>query len=138
MIDGYDYDESMKHDGYGQPQRFWFRPVGTMAFVWTRTYPPEKIEIFEPSNIWEWPQKNLYCNLSYKTTEPSLLQYFNITPYLASNYVIVDVYLNPEEYKMVKNGSMVHFDSDLYYVVEVNGYDPTGNNPTELKMIKKV
>ena len=66
------------------------------------------------------------------------MNYFNITPYLASNYVKVDVYLTPEEYKMIKNGALVHFDSDLYIPVEISGYDPSGSNPTELKMMKKV
>lgn len=138
MIDGYDYDESMKHDGYGQPQRFWFKPAATTSYVYTRTYPAERIQIYEPKNLWtDYRDNNL--NLSYKTTEPSLLlEYFNITPYLSSNYVTVNVYLSPEEYKAIKNGCAIHFDSDIYYAVEINGYDCTGNNPTELKMIKKI
>lgn len=138
MIDGYDYDESMKHDGYGLSQRFWFRPKASTCQVWTRTYPPEMVTLYTPVNLWT-NYRDIYLNLSYKTTEPSLLQeYFNITPYLASNYVNVEVYLSPEEYKMIKNGSMIHLDSDLYYPVEISGYDCSGNNPTELKMIKKV
>jgi len=138
MIDGYDYEESMKHDGYGLSQRFWFRPNQTNAYVWTETYPRERVTIYEPINLWT-NYRDIYLNLSYKTTEPSLLNnFFNITPYLASNYVQVDVYLSPEEYKSIKNGAMVHFDSDLYIPVSISGYDCTGNNPTELKMIKKV
>lgn len=138
MIDGYDYAESMKHDGYGLSQRFWFRPVETTAFVWTRTYPSERVQIYEPKNLWTNYQ-DTYLNLSYKTTEQSLLsQYFNITPYLASNYVTVEVYISPEEYKMIKNGAMIHFDSDLYYPVEISGYDPSGNNTVEIKMMKKI
>ena len=137
MIDGYDYNESMKHDGYGLPQRFWFRPTDTSAYVWTRTYPVEKVKVYEPSNVFY--DGTEYLNLSYKTTEPSLLsRYFNITPYLSSNYVTVDVYLSAEEYKMVKNGCPIHFDSDIYFPVEVSGYDPSGYNTTEIKMIKKI
>lgn len=138
MIDGYDYEESMKHDGYGLAQRFWFRPqlaeeYGANAYVWTRTYPVERVDIYIPSN-----EKDK-LNLSYKATENSLLNnYFNITPFLGSNYVKVDVYLTPEEYKSIKNGCMVRFDSDLYYPVEISGYDASGSNPTELKMMKKI
>ena len=133
MIDGYNYEESMKHDGYGLAQRFWYKPHPTDAYVWTRTYPTEKVDIYLPTN-----DGNGY-NLSYKTTEKSLLdRYFNIVAYLSSNYVIVEAYLNAEEYKMVKNGAMLHFDSDLYYPVEISGYDPSGNNPTEIKMMKKI
>ena len=138
MIDGYDYDESMKHDGYGLSQRFWFRPEPTNSYVWTRTYPVERIWLYEPKNLWT-NYRDVYLNLSYKTNEMSLLkQYFNITPYLASNYVTVDVYLTPEEYKSIKNGCLVKFDSDLYIPVKIDGYDPTGANTTELKMMKKV
>lgn len=150
MIDGYDYGESMKHDGYGLSQRFWFRPTAAqythtvdgqtiteIPWVWTETYPRERVDLYIPSNI--WTGGTMACNLSYKTTEPSLLNnFFSITPYLASNYVQVDVYLSPEEYKSIKNGAMVHLDSDLYIPVSISGFDPTGNNPTELKLIKKV
>lgn len=133
MIDGYNYEESMKHDGYGLAQRFWVAPVKTDAYVWTRTYPTERVDIYLPSNM-----LNGY-NLSYKTTEKSLLdRYFNIVAYLSSNYVIVEAYLTADEYKMVKNGAMLHFDSDLYYPVEISGFDPSGHNPTEIKMMKKI
>lgn len=134
MIDGYDYEESMKHDGYGLTQRFWFRPTATTSSVMTMTYPAESVQIYVPKNY-----QDTSLNLSYKTTEPSLLsQYFNITPYLASNYVEVEAYLSPEEYKMIKNGAMVHFDSDLYIPVSIEGFDPGGNNPTTLKMMKRI
>ena len=138
MIDGYDYDESMKHDGYGLSQRFWWLPRATSLYVWTRTYPVEKVWLYEPQNLWT-NYRDVYLNLSYKTNEMSLLkQYFNITPYLSSNYVTVDVYLTPDEYKSIKNGCLVEFDSDLYIPVKIDGYDPTGANTTELKMMKKV
>ena len=138
MIDGYDYEESMKHDGHGLSQRFWFRPRGTGCYVWTRTYPAEQIWLYETTNTLTNYQ-NLYFNLSYKDTERSLLtEYFNINAYLASNYVKLDVYLSPEEYNRIKNGALVGFDSDLYLPVEISGYDPSGNNTTELKLMKKV
>ena len=133
MIDGYDYDESMQHDGYSLPQRFWFRPVYDTAFVWLDSQPTERIQIYLPVN-----ENENGLNLSYKTTEKSLLRYFNTKAYLASNYVEVEAYLNPQEYNDLKNGAMVHFDEDLYIVAELQGYDPTNFNPTKLKMIKKV
>lgn len=133
MIDGYDYDESMQHDGYSLPQRFWFRPVYDTAFVWLDSQPTERIQIYIPVN-----ENENGLNLSYKTTEKSLLRYFNTKAYLASNYVEVEAYLNPQEYNDLKNGAMVHFDEDLYLVAEIIGYDCTGYNTAKLKMIKKV
>ena len=142
MIDGYDYEESMKHDGYGLSQRFWFKPqpvqfisggLSTNTYVWTASYPSEKVDLYVPVN-----EKN-GMNLSYKTTENSLLNnYFHIGAYLSSNFVELEVYLTPNEYTSIKNGAFVRFDSDLYYPVEVGGYDPSGYNPTTLKLMKKV
>jgi len=133
MIDGYDYTESMKHDGYGLTQRFWFAPKYTNCYVYTRTYPSEIVNIYIPTNEYQG------LNLSYKDTEKSLLsEYFNLTPYLSSNYVIVEAYISANEYKMIKNGAAIHFDSDIYIPVEITGFDATGNNPTTIKMIKKV
>lgn len=139
MIDGYDYTESMKKDGKGLPMRYWFEPKRTDYYVWTRTSPVEKIDLYVPSNSYVDLDKNIDINLSYKTTENSILtHYFNITPYLSANYVTVEVYLTPDEYKMIKNGCMIRYDSDLYYPIELSGYDASGQNPTELKMMKKI
>ena len=77
-------------------------------------------------------------NLSYKDSETSILtEYFTCNPMLDSNYVNVDVDMSPSEYKDIKNGSFVHFDSDLYVVSEMEGYDPSGIEKTSLKIIKK-
>ena len=57
---------------------------------------------------------------------------------LSSNYVKIDVNLNPDEYNAIKGGALVHFDSDLYYTSEIQGYDASGRNPTTLKLIKKI
>ena len=133
MIDGYDYTESMKHDGFGLTQRFWYKPIKSDCYVYTRTYPAEKVNLYLPVN------SNNGLNLSYKDTEKSLLsEYFNLTPYLSSNYVIVEAYISADEYKMIKNGAMIHFDDDLYLPVELSGFDPSGENPTSIKMMKKV
>ena len=133
MIDGYDYTESLKHDGYSLAPRFWYRPTQTNAYVWTRTYPAEQINIYTTSNQY------LTVNLSYKVDEISLLtKYFNLTPYLSSNYVEIEVYITPDEYNMIKNGALIRFDSDLYLPVEISAYDPSGYNPTEIKMMKKL
>ena len=147
MIDGYDYEEAIKHDGYSLEQRFWFRtnkqvgapldiivaPISDDWYYSDGRVSNRSVTIYAPTNIKDG------TNLSYKSTEKSLVtEYFNIHPMLASNYVTVDVFLNPIEYINIKNGALVHYDSDLYYTSEISGYDPSGWNQTTLKLIKKV
>ena len=133
MVEGYGYDEAMKHDGYSLTQRFWYRDKVSQEYIWLSDHMHEKVLLTYPMNQMEG------FNLSYKDTEKSIVtEYFNISPMLSSNYVKIDVNLNPEEYNAIKGGALVHFDSDLYYTSEISGYDPSGNNTTTLKLIKKV
>ena len=137
MAEGYGYDEAMKHDGYSFTQRFWYRDQVSQEYVWLSSVlasgQRESIDLVYPVN-----QYNRF-NLSYKDTEKSIVtEYFNLFPMLNSNYVKVDCYLTPEEYKVIKGGALVHLDSDLYYCSEIQGYDPSGANPTTLKLIKRV
>ena len=133
MAEGYKYEEAMKHDGFSLTQRFWFRQPLSEQYIWTADHMHEKIWLTYPTNQWEG------LNLSYKDTEKSLVtEYFNIQPMLSSNYVNIDVYITPDEYNNIKNGALIHFDSDLYYTSQISGYDPSGSNPTSLKLIKKV
>ena len=133
MADGYGYEEAMEHDGYSKTQRFWYRQAPSTEFVYTSDMFHDKIYLSYPINNY------FNFNLSYKNTETSILtEYFNCVPMLASNFVNVSTYLTPDEYKAIKGGALVHFDSDLYYTSEINGYDPSGYNETELKLIKKV
>lgn len=133
MAEGYGYDEAMKHDGYSMTQRFWYRDQVSQEYVWLADHMHEKVFLTYPMNSWE------RFNLSYKDSEKSIVtEYFNISPMLSSNYVKIDVHITPDEYKQIKGGALVHFDSDLYYTSEISGYDPSGGNPTTLKLIKKV
>ena len=133
MVEGYGYDEAMQHDGYSLTQRFWYRDQVSQEYVWLSDHMHEQVFLTYPMNQWEG------FNLSYKDTEKSIVtEYFNISPMLNSNYVKIDVHLNPDEYNAIKGGALVHFDSDLYYTSEISGYDPSGNNTTTLKLIKKV
>lgn len=144
MIDNYNYEEAMAKRGFNLPQRFWFRSnmsIGRTVKLQNDYYINQYNNAITPREVYLFDTKNQKnsVNLSYKATETSLVtEFFNIHPMLSSNYVTVDVYLNPEEYQQIKDGAMVKFDSDLYYVSEIQGYDATGNNPTTLKLIKKV
>ena len=133
MAEGYGYDEAMKHDGYSMTQRFWYRDQVSQQYVWLSDHMHEKVYLTYPMNSWN------RFNLSYKDSETSIVtEYFNISPMLSSNYVKIDVHITPDEYKDIKGGALIHFDSDLYYCGQINGYDPSGGNTTELKLIKKI
>ena len=144
MIDGYNQRESERHRGYKLPQRFWFRPDEKASTDQYRNSvllqddlkqdkSHQNVYIYAPLN------KKYGINLSYKDTETSIVtEYFNIYPMLSSNYVTLEAFLNPEEYINIRNGALVHFDDDLHYISEIQGYDPTGFNKTKLKLIKKV
>ena len=132
MAEGYGYEEAMKHDGYSFTQRFWFRQSPSSQYVILSDNQHEQVYLTYPTNSFDG------FHLSYKDTEKSIVsEYFNVSPMLSSNYVNIDAYLTPEEYTELKGGAMVKFDSDLYYVSEISGYDPSGGNPTSLKLIKK-
>lgn len=130
MVDGYDYDESMKHDGFSLTQRFWMKPKKTDAFVWSSSYPTEKVDIYIPSNF----NDNLILN--YKNEKNSILRkYFNSLLNLSSNKVKLEVYLTINEYNLIKNGARIKFDKTVYIPTEIE-YNPTGESPATLTMIK--
>lgn len=131
LIEGYKYEDAMKHDGKGLKQRWWYRQPtnGKTLTLWDgSTY-----NITIPTNEMDGHV------LDYTTKEGSLLtEYFNISTTPESNLVRISAYLSPMEYNLLRNGSMVRFDDDLYIVTELVGYDCSGNNPTEIVMMKKV
>lgn len=135
MAPGYGYEEAMKHDGYSLMQRFWIRTYTNQEYVVLADNQHEKVWLSLPLN----KINNNNFNLSYKNTEKSILtERFSLLPMLSSNYIVVETYITPDEYRCIKGGALVHFNSDLHYVAEVEGYDPTSLNPTTLKLITKV
>lgn len=141
MADGYGYEEAAKHDGYSMTQRFWFRQPLTEDFVYLSSYRKPTVQNPNPEKVYLTYPTNSYntVNLSYKDSEKSLLtEYFNFVPLLSSNYVTVEVYLTPEEYKQIKCGAKVKYCTDIYWASEISGFDPSGANKTTLKLIKQV
>ena len=130
MIDGYNYEDSMRVDGKGLPLRYWYRGKDTGFSVMVNGKYP--VNIYNTYNTYNG------LTLSYHNTNGTLLtKYFNLNPNLSSNYVSVKCYLNAQEYTLLKGGANVIFDSDLYIVSEIQGYDANGINQTELLLIKK-
>lgn len=137
MIDGYDYEESMKVDGKGLPIRYWFRGNDT-GFTVNVNCQNDAGDYGKIAKIYDTKNERNGIELSYKDKEGTLLRrYFNINPSLDTNYIIVNCYLTAEEYTLLKKGANVIFDSDVYVVSEIRGYDPMGVNETELTLIKQ-
>lgn len=123
-------DEAASKDGLGLKQRMWYKGLFNRIFtLWNE----EKVSVRLPQ------EKRWGIDvINFKNEEGSMIdKYFNITPMLDSNFCTVEVYLTPKEYLMLKNGASVKFDDDFYMVSEISGYDPSGNNQTTLKMIKR-
>lgn len=75
--------------------------------------------------------------LNYKNKENTILtKYFNILKDSNNNYTTIECYLSPKEYSLLAN-STVKLNGDLYYVAEIDGYDPLGRKKATLKLIRK-
>lgn len=130
MVPRYDYDECLKHDGFGLTQRFWLKPEKTDAFVWTASYPTEKVDIYIPKN------SNDNIVLNYKDEENSLLmKYFNANQNVTSDKITLEVYISIDEYNLIKNGARVKFDKTVYIPTEIVYY-PSGETPAKLTLMK--
>lgn len=153
MIDGYQDWEAMKHRGYGLRQRFFFRKFTPETYNSSGQMYNIKMSLSDDGHVLQggtvvpgydvnvYTPTNTYngVTLNYKNDSQTLLtEYFNISPMLSSNYVTIECYLTPQEYLLLKNGSLVRFDDDLYIVGNIDGFDPSGNNLTKLKLIKKI
>lgn len=133
MIDDrHDANDTMSKDGYSLKQRFWYIGLYNNDALPLASNGNESVNILLTKNYYDT------FNLSYKTTEDSIFtRYFNgkiITN--TSNYVKLKAYLTAEEYKALKGGAMVKFDKDLYLCQNISGYDPSGQNETEITLYK--
>lgn len=138
-IEGLDYEGYSKYDGRGLTQRMWFRGTQSDIEIPVNGKYNETDDWYKITSISNYKQYgNNVVYLNYNNGVNTLLgKYFNIDINSASDEVEVEVYLTPMEYKLISQGASVHFDDDIYIVNEVNGYDPTGTNPTKLILMKK-
>ena len=132
MIENYKYEESMKVDGKGLPQRWWFRqPVNTNIKFETvhHAYINPSIPINTKDGF----------TLNYKNDDNTLLtRYFNITAYTSSDMIEFECYLSPDEYILLKKGAPIQINSDIYYTCSITGFDPSGLNAAKIKAMKKI
>lgn len=77
--------------------------------------------------------------LNYKNRKYTILDnYFTLLINGSSHYTEVEGYLTPEMYQELDGARLCHFNGDLYYIAEVQGYDPAGRNKAKLKLIRKI
>ena len=132
MIENYKYEESMKVDGKGLPQRWWFRQPVNMD-VQFETVNNAFVNPSIPINTKDG------FTLNYKNDDNTLLtRYFNITAYTSSDMIEFECYLSPDEYILLKKGAPIQINSDIYYTCSITGFDPSGINATKIKAMKKV
>lgn len=135
MIDGYKDAEFMKEDGYNLKRRYWIPSNLTEAYVKLNGDENRKTYIKLTTDTYN------NVNLSYKigdgTNDTLLTRYFNIFFDADTNYIKFSCYLTTEEYIAIKNGSNIIIDDDVYVPVELQGYDASGKNKTQITAIKK-
>lgn len=134
MIENYKMEESMENDGKGQRQRMWFRTIADKKKYLVDNVYGKQIYLAIPKGT----DDNGF-ELSYKNKPDTLLtRYFNILAMPNSNLISVEAYLTPSEYMRIKNGAPIKVGDDIYITCEIKGYDPTGNNTTEIIAMKKM
>ena len=132
MIDGLKDAEFMKEDGLSFNRRYWFPSTLTDTTLTLCNNENRQVKVMLTSNNIDG------CELSYKEKGDTLLtNYFNIFYDADTNYIKFDAYLTSEEYIQIKNGANIIVDDDVYIVIELNGYDCSGNNKTEITAMKK-
>jgi len=139
------YEEMMKKLYTNYAQRFWFRDTDHNTYnigaIFDKSIRDEanqkKQEIKIPAlkNKLEGKQPLL---LNYKDEPYSIMRNF-FMPIASnnSNYTEIECYLTPDEYERLNGTTLVKYNSDLYYVASVDGYDPTFGNKTRLRLIRK-
>lgn len=124
------YPEAMAKRYTNLPYRFWYFDGQLAADFEFNGEPMALAKVSEdmPESI-----------LNYKNIDESILRnYFTLLIDGASHYTEVSLYLTPAEYTKLNGAMYVKYNSDLYYIAEIAGYDPTGRNKTTLKLIRKI
>jgi hypothetical protein len=140
-----DYAEMMKKSYTGYAQRFWYRNGNLLdaGALWNNlgdacATEDKQLPLLLPmlSNTFDNSREQLHLN--YKNQSGTLLRsFFSVIATNESHYTEMECYLSPEEYERLDGSMLVQFNSDLYYVASVEGYDPLGKNKTKLKLIRK-
>ncbi len=125
------YNEAMTKRYPNQALRFWYHAGlldGTFLFN-GRTVRLARVTNSMPGLM----------TLSYENRPGTILStYFTVLVGAASHYTEVEAYLSPLQYAALGETTVAKFNGDRYYIAEISGYDPEGQNKTKLKLIRKI
>lgn len=134
--DSMPYIEAMGKRYWNLAQRFWYFDGLLSDLNISFHYGKDKQEL-KPAKVSN--ALSGLSTLSYKDESNTILDnYFSLITDANSNYTVVESYLTPLEYSKIGDGARVRFNGDLYYIAEVDGYDPLGQKPAKLKLIRKL
>lgn len=127
-----DYQKMQEENYIDKAQRFWYKKTSTFPTILKKTIDVEAGLVATHING-ENPM-----NLDYKDEPYSILNnYFTLLTDADNCYTTVECYLSPEEYNRIPD-SMVKLNSDLYYVADIDGYDPLCKKKTTLRLIRRM
>jgi len=124
------YKDMVGKTYFNLSQRFWY-PAGTFTVPLNKT---KGIKLALVSNEYDGVKK---VRLDYKDKPDSIAcNFFLLLTDGENNYTVVNCYLSPEEYARIDQ-ALVKFNGDLYYIAEIDGYEPSGRKKATLKLIRK-
>lgn len=133
-MSGRDYEDVTNEKFYDKAQRFWYKSPQLLDISLGEDKTGVKIAMLQN----QYAEEPFRLVLDYKDEPGSILRnYFLLMTDTNNNYTTVSCFLSPDEYDRLGN-SFVKFNGDLYYVGEVDGYDPLGKNKTKLKLIRRL
>ncbi len=139
------YEEDQKNDGHSLTRRYWFPSTKLVRYSDLYVFEKQWRDYEDVYRHVYWKKvSNTYNNfeLSYKqphdnVNQTILTKFFNIPTKFDGTVYKCEATLSPLEYQQIKNGCDVVVDDSVYQLIEINGFDPSGKNPTELKLINK-
>lgn len=132
------YSEAMKKRYTNLPQRFWYYD-GLLNDLGINLYfgKSDNNKILQLAKVSNSLQN--ISILSYKNENNTILDnYFTLLIDANSHYTVLECYLLPEQYEAIGNGAKVRFNGDLYYVADIDGYDPLNQNKCTIKLIRMI
>lgn len=132
QLDNGDYAEMMRKTYYDKAQRFWYKKNGTYSMLLNQTH---NLEVGLVRNT----QSGAYpLVLDYKDMPNSIASsYFPMLKDAENSYTVVECFITPEEYANADH-SLVKFNGDMYYIAEIDGYDPQNEKKATVKLIRKM